>query len=291
MASHPAGTVTGSDPPSAAERLGLFVFSPDPAHTEIASQAGFDFVVVDTEHAPLSIPDVLGHIRSAAATGCAVLVRLPLTDVDRIAPYLDAGAAGVVLPHAGLDLDCTLDALDRLRYPPHGRRAACSGVRSNAYGLHDFSTTAEQANRTVLGWGLIEDPDVVDDIDNVLAACAFDAVIPGPGDLAAALGVPGQLDHPRVRDSVDRIVDAARRTGTCAVGMYVTDPTQCPSWRARGIDFFIYSIDYKVLASALRDANDALRSGRRPRRRTGRPRRRTGRPRTGAPDRGGSRGQ
>jgi 2-keto-3-deoxy-L-rhamnonate aldolase RhmA len=237
---------------------GPFVFSPDPAHTEIAGRAGFDFVIVDMEHAPLDIRDVLAHVRAADAVGISAIVRVADDTPAAVARLLDAGAAGIVFPHVGLSLERTRAAVSALRYPPAGERPACTGVRAAGYGLDRFGDYVERSNDTTLAIGLIEDAPVVGRLDAVLSAVKLDVVLPGPGDLAASLGLPGELSHPRVRAEVDRIVDAvqARRGG--AIGAYVGSVEEAAAWRKRGAVFIAYSIDYKIMAATLRDIRSAL---------------------------------
>lgn len=134
---------------------GMFVFSPDPAHTELAGLSGFDFVIVDLEHAPQGIYDVLGYVRAAG------------------------------------------------------------------YGFDRFSDYVERSNDTTLAIGLIEDVSVADRLDEVLSSVRLDVVMAGPGDLAASLGLPGELVHLRVRAEVDRIVDAVQARKGSSIGAYV----------------------------------------------------------------------
>jgi 2-keto-3-deoxy-L-rhamnonate aldolase RhmA len=98
---------------------------------------------------------------------------------------------------------------------------------------------------------------VVERIDEVLGSVALDVVLPGPGDLAASLGLPGALSHPRVRAEVDRIVDAAQSRGL-AVGAYVGSVEDALAWRKRGATFIAYSIDYKIVGAAFREIRSAL---------------------------------
>lgn len=242
--------------------VGTFVFSPDPAHTEIAVLANLDFVVVDTEHAPMTIADVLGHVRAAQPLGTRVMVRSPFTSLDDVARYLDMGADGIVVPHAGRDIAHTAQILDATRFAPSGGRAACSGVRAAGYSMLEFSSVVEKSNRDVLRWGLIEDPEVVDNIDEVLEQCRFDAIIPGPGDLAAALGVPGELSHPRVIESMSKVIEAARRVQGCQVGMYLIDPLRAGDALLSEADFLIFSIDYRIFGQALKLGVEQVRAER-----------------------------
>lgn len=237
---------------------GLFIFSPDPAHTELAGLAGFDFVIVDTEHAPLGIDKVLDHVRAADAMGIAAIVRVGDNEPSRLSPLLDAGVAGIIFPHVGLPGSETASAVAALRYPPAGTRAACTGVRAANYGLGAFSDYVERANNSTLAIGLIEDAVVIDDLDSVLSNVNLDVVMPGPGDLAASLGLPGELAHPRVCAQIDRIVEAVHARENCRLGAYVGSVEEAIAWRERGASLIAYSIDYKILATTLREIRIAM---------------------------------
>lgn len=237
--------------------FGTFIFSPDPATTEAAAVAGFDFVIVDTEHAVLSPADILGHCRAAEAHGVTALARVDAPDVQRIARLLDYGAQGIVIPHLGLDPERTRAAVRALRYAPRGARPTCTGVRAAGYGQRDFAAYAAAHNDAVLAIGLIEDPEVVERIEPLLAELEIDALMPGPEDLSVAYGVAGQTQHPLVLAAVQRVIAAAKRRGL-ALGMYVNAPEEVSRWRDFGFDFFVYAIDYRVLASAYRQARAAL---------------------------------
>lgn len=241
------------------ECVGSFTFSPDPAHTEIMGRAGLDFVMIDLEHAPLTGSDVVAHVRAAQAVGITPFVRVRHNDAADVGRILDMGAEGIMFPHLGLDPEATKTALDALRYNPVGSRPTCSGVRAADYGLSPFADYAERSNDEVVAIGLIEDQAVVERIDDVLDEYAVDVIIPGSGDLATSLGLHGQHTHPRVVESLERVIEATRSHGRARAGMYITDAAAAPRWRERGVEFFLVSIDYRILANAYTAAIRDLR--------------------------------
>jgi len=225
---------------------GTFVYSPDPGICEVIGAAGFDFVVIDTEHASLDRRDVENLIRAADARGITALVRV--TEQEQVSPSLDAGAGGIVIPHIGPD-DRSRVLAASIRYQPQGTRGACTGSRAVDYGLADFASYVAEANRELWLLGQIEDASAVESVDTVLALPGLDAVLPGPSDLAADFGVPGQLEHPLVREALESIAAACARTGV-TLAAYVTSAAAGREWRARGAGLIVCSIDYKVLAGA-----------------------------------------
>jgi 2-keto-3-deoxy-L-rhamnonate aldolase RhmA len=235
--------------------FGTFVYSPDAAITELIGSAGFDFVIIDTEHASLSAGDVENLTRAAAASGTTPFVRVGDPSHSSIGRMLDLGATGVVIPHLA-DANAATSALHAAHYPPVGLRSACTTSRATSYGVRPFSDYVEQSRSDIWVIGQIEDTAAVEKIDSILAT-GINAVMPGPSDLAAALGVPGELDHPSVRGAVDRVIGAAQ--GQVPTMMYVSRPEDAAAWVVKGVAMITYSIDYRIAAGAYRGAIERFR--------------------------------
>lgn len=226
--------------------LGSFVFSSDPAVSEIYGDAGFDFCVIDLEHAPNDIPGALQHMRACEARRVDAVIRVGQSTEPDIPRLLDAGAAGIMIPHYGMPRSSSPVA--GLRYPPAGGRPTCTGIRAASYGIEPFTNYVERSNQGVFGIGLVEDQLAVDTIESL--AEDIDCLMPGPSDLASSLGFHGQFNHPEVVAAVDKVLASAGRAGT-ACGMYVTTPGEVAAWHRKGARLFVMSIDYKILGSAL----------------------------------------
>ncbi len=237
--------------------FGTFIFSTDPAMTEIAGGSGFDFVIIDREHSVLSWTDIAGHIRAAAAVGIAALVRVRGLNADEVTHALDAGAEGVVLPHFGVDREASRTACRAMRFAPEGDRGTCTGTRSANFSLDKFSDVVAAANSEALAIVQIEDPIALDGIDELLASMPVDAVMPGLADLSTALGHPGDFAHPDVLAAADRLF-AAVRNAKLPLGLYVANSSQIEQWRGATAQFYVYAIDYKIVAEGYRAARTAL---------------------------------
>jgi len=241
--------------------LGVLVFSSDPAVTEIAGSAGFDLVLIDTEHAPLGFRDVQAHVRAAQCAGASVWVRVGRYETAEIGRILDAGAQGIVFPHYGLQPESKA-VIGAMRYAPAGDRPTCTGIRGTAYGNSEFAAYAARSNRDLVAVGLVEDGSVVDQIDRTLDECPLQAVMPGgAGDLASSLGVHGQARHPLVLNAIRRVVASAKARPRLAVGVYISDVESMEDMLALAADFYVFSIDYKILARAFKDIHTAWQRG------------------------------
>lgn len=232
---------------------GTFVFSKDPASTEIAGETGFDFVIVDREHSPLSWSEITEHARAAQAVGISLLVRTRGSSGDEVSRALDIGAEGVVIPHFGLDRAAGLEAVRAARYAPMGTRGTCTGTRASGFGLQNFARTVAEANSEALVIVQIEDKEVLEGLDALLAGTGVDAVMPGLADLATSFGLPGQFAADDVIKATGQILDAASRNAIPA-GAYIANAGEVERWRKLSCNFLVYAIDYKVLAESYKRA-------------------------------------
>jgi 4-hydroxy-2-oxoheptanedioate aldolase len=240
--------------------VGTFVFSSDPASTEIAALAGCDFVVVDREHTALSWSDVQNHCRAAEARGISLLVRTRSPSGEEIAKALDVGAEGAVVPHFGLDREASIRCVRSARFNPEGDRGTCTGTRPGLFGLGDFSRTVAEANRDALVVVQIEDAEVLPDLDALFAEVRVDAVMPGLADLSTSLGKPGRFSDPEVIEAANSVFTAAEKAGL-PVGVYIANAGETARWAGTKANFFVYAIDHKVLAEGYRTAVDTVRQG------------------------------
>ena len=160
---------------------------------------GFDFIIIDMEHLLFDPERFEGIVRAADMTGMTPIFRPSKNDPDLLLPYLDAGAQGVFVPHVATAEDARR-VVDAVKYPPDGSRGAGS-ERAAQYGI--TTTPAEHvraSNAETLVTVSIEDLVGIQNVDEIAAVNGLDVVCMGPGDLALALGHPGDYDHPAVQE-------------------------------------------------------------------------------------------
>ncbi len=179
-----------------------------PLIAEMMAAAGFDFLIIDAEHAAQTPPGVVAQMQAVASRGGSALVRLGNCDPDLIRLYLDLGADGIIVPMVRTAEQVRLAAA-ACRYPPDGTRSF-GPTRAMAYGFDPGY--AQRANREVIFMPIIETAEAVQHIEEILAVVGLDSYIVGPVDLAMSLGVPDQFDHPRFTAAFDRVEQAAART-------------------------------------------------------------------------------
>jgi len=196
---------------------GAWLFMGCPIATEVMAHGAFDFLILDTEHAPGSKETLYHQIRACDAAGMPVIVRLPTTDHHRVITALDAGASGVAVANVRYP-EQVVELVRSVRYAPEGERGTHRLARAANYGLGWPNYFAEIAPN-LLTIALIETAEGVNSAEAICAVDGLDAVFIGEVDLAASLGKLDKPDHPDVTSAKQRIVDAARAAGVAIGGL------------------------------------------------------------------------
>lgn len=221
-----------------ARLLGLIVKMPAPATVEIAGLAGFDLVVIDTEHGLADGTELQHHLRAADSVGVPALVRVSGWIGGDILRVLDAGAAGVIVPHVRSS-DDVARAVDAARYPPQGQRSLALSTRSGRYGQRSIPEHVASAGGTLV-IAQIEDSVALERADEIAAAPGLDSVFIGPTDLSASLGRPGEFDHPAVVDAIDRIAAGVLAADGTALCVIADDEQDGAAWFDRGAGIVLF---------------------------------------------------
>jgi 2-keto-3-deoxy-L-rhamnonate aldolase RhmA len=195
-----------------AKSYGVAVQLPSPEVVEIAGYTGYDFAWIDAEHGGFGISEVRDLIRAADAAGIDSIVRVPNHDPTFIGRVLDAGATGIIVPQVKTVAEGRA-VTAAARFGPAGTRGACPCGRAFGHATQDWVSDYRRADADVLVFGIIEDPEGVDNVESIARECDFDGLLFGPFDLGMALGLPGDLNHPDLAKMHDRVIDATRAAG------------------------------------------------------------------------------
>ncbi len=242
-------------------RRGEVVFGPFmklscPPIVEIMGHAGFDFAIFDTEHGPITFESIEDLIRASEVAGISPLVRVYKNDPALISRALDLRAEGVIVPHVSSEEDA-IRLTRASRYYPEGERGVCKYVRAADFSATDQHTYFSRANQDTLVVAIAEGSEGISNIDKILAVPGIDVVFVGPYDLSQSLGIPGQVDNPRVTQEIERIVDNARAAGI-AVGTFVDNTAAAGRWLKAGIQFIAMSVDVGIVYQAAKGIVDSL---------------------------------
>jgi 4-hydroxy-2-oxoheptanedioate aldolase len=204
--------------------LGLILKMPATATVELAGHAGFDLVLIDTEHGPSDMTELEHHCRAAECAGMEPWVRVSDGASPDILRALDAGARGIVVPHVNSAADVA-QAAALTRYPPHGRRSLALSTRAGRYGLRSTDDHLQSASRIAL-IAQIEDAPALGHVDEILAADGLTGIFIGPSDLSASLGHPGDPAHPEVAGAIGRVAQAVLDRPARALCVLVGDEAE-----------------------------------------------------------------
>lgn len=220
--------------------LGAFLKTPHPIVVEIMARAGFDFLVVDAEHAPFDRGSTDAMITAGRAEGCPMVVRVPVSTPDWILGVLDAGAAGVMVPH----VETVLQAEDLARavaYGPGGRGFAGT-TRVADYAGRSLIEHLGQARDEIALICQIEDPDGVINHAGIAAVDGVDALFIGRADLAVSHGLD-DFFAPQVAEMTRDILSA----NGAATGLYCAPTEALGSHVAAGGSFFVVGSDHSLM--------------------------------------------
>lgn len=183
---------------------GAFVTAPCPEVVEVLAIAGFDFVIIDTEHTATGIETTVDMMRAAEAFGMTPIVRVPDDTPKAMSRYQDIGAYGVQVPMVHT-ADQAREIVKAMKYIPEGIRGM-SGGRGTAWGR--IENYRRVSNEETLIAVMCESKESVDNIKEIVSVPGVDAVFIGAYDLSQSLGVPGQTTHEFVEEAVQKVLDA-----------------------------------------------------------------------------------
>ncbi|WP_406291645.1 HpcH/HpaI aldolase/citrate lyase family protein [Streptomyces sp. NBC_00624] len=234
--------------------VGTFVKLPSLEIAEIIGAAGFDFIVIDTEHALLSVRDVYSLVVLYSRMGVAPLVRIADHGYGDAQRYLDAGAAGILVPHVSSAAQAEA-TMKQFLFPPVGTRGMGMAARAGLWGsiAGGSAEYVRAGQEDVARIAMIEEQEAVEDIEAILAVSGVDAVFIGPGDLSLSLGVPG--GSPAVHDAVTRSIGAAVKAGV-PVGTVVQGAEQIRLRAEQGCRFIMVGNDTGMISGAARSILD-----------------------------------
>lgn len=237
--------------------FGTYVAIASPAVVETLALAGLDFVRMDPYHVAINRETLENMVRAAYAHAITPWARIR-NDPWEIATTLDLGVQIVTLPNIGTAEEARRAAA-AARYPPYGERENGRPLRSRAMEEADYLSWAE---REIMVAVQIEGTEGLKNYHEIVAVEGVHIVQTGRGDLANALGFPGEIFHPRVLEIEAQIVEAARAAGK-AVSLHVPFSERgfehAGMWVARGVRIFTLDIDVNVMLRTYRDGLAELR--------------------------------
>lgn len=224
---------------------------------EIVGMAGFDWVLIDLEHGTGTEKDVLYQLQALEHTPAVAVVRVESYERQRFHRILDLGAEGIMCPRIN-NVQEAQRAADAMRYPPEGVRGVARIVRATNYGVKSQDYLARSKD-TLVGIVQVESEQVLNCLDDIVAIDGIDVLFVGPSDLSMALGLFGQLDHPRFVDALKATSAAAKKAGKAA-GILMQGPEELKKYHDLGFRFIACGADAAFVVSGARKMTGDLRA-------------------------------
>ncbi len=228
-------------------QIGLWTGFADSYAIEIVASAGFDWLLIDGEHAPNDLRAVLAQLQAVAAYPAQPVVRLPIGDPVLIKQYLDLGAHSLLIPLVESG-EQARQLVRAAQYPPVGTRGVASARASRWGSLVDYMARADDLVCLLLQ---IETRKGLENLDEILAVQGVDGIFIGPSDLSASLGHPGEPAHPLVIPVIEDAIARIKASGKAA-GVLTADPALARAYIARGVTFCAVGVDTVILSQAVR---------------------------------------
>jgi 2-dehydro-3-deoxyglucarate aldolase len=236
-------------------QIGCWLSLANPITAEIAGQAGFDWLLVDGEHAPNDIASFLHQLHALQGSESAAVVRPASNDPVLIKRLLDVGFYNLLIPFVE-SAEQARAAVAATRYPPQGMRGVSVAHRSNRYGAVPDYFRLINDNICVLVQ--IENQAGIDAVDEIAAVDGVDGLFIGPSDLAAALGHLGDPGHPQVQQAIAHLCARGQAAGK-AVGILAPVAEHARRYLDMGMSFVAVGSDLGVFRQAMLALRQAWR--------------------------------
>ncbi len=237
---------------------GTFVFEyGSPAVPRIMKAAGWDYILIDTEHASFGMETVGNLLHVSAAASLPAVVRVPEAQRSLLCRPLDAGALGVMVPRVE-SRNQAEQIVKYTRYFPAGDRGVALGTAHNAYQIVNGKQFIREANAELLIIVQIETQRGMDHLDDILSVPGLSVAYLGPHDLSTSMGRPGEVGHPRVVKAISAFLRGCKRHGVIP-GIWVDSIRDGQAWVRRGARFMTYGADFSMVMERSKMVLEALR--------------------------------
>ncbi len=229
---------------TARAQIGLWLGLTDPICAEICAGAGFDWLLIDGEHAPNDLRSILAQLQAIAPYPAHPIVRPVSGDVPLIKQLLDIGAQTLLIPMVETADQARL-LVSAMRYPPVGIRGVGAAL-ARASQWSRVTNYLQEANGQMCLLVQVETRLGLENLDAIAAVEGVDGIFIGPSDLSAALGHLGRPSHPDVQQAIETAIGRIRASGRAA-GILTTDETQARRYLALGCNFVAVGLDGNLL--------------------------------------------
>jgi len=227
--------------------LGTWIMMPSPLSVDIIASTGVDFVIIDREHGPISFETAQEMAMACESRGVSPVMRVGDIERSFIQNALDVGMHGIQVPNVDTQQNAK-DVVKFAKYPPMGDRGFSPFTRAGNYSIHNSTTLTQNANQNTLVILNIEGKDAIQNFDEILMVENADVYFVGLFDLSKALGMPGEVSHPKVIEALEEIIAKTEAAGKF-VGTIATNQEKMQLFLQMGVKYMVYLVDCEILRS------------------------------------------
>lgn len=239
------------------QQIGLWLGLADPYSAELCAGAGFDWLLLDGEHAPNDVRSMLAQLQAVAPYSAHPVVRPPVGDTVIIKQMLDIGAQTLLVPMVE-SAEQAAALVSATRYPPEGRRGVGSAI-ARASHWNRYPGYLHEADAQICLLAQIESKDGLENLEAIARVEGVDGIFIGPADLSAALGHRGNTGHPEVQQAIERAIRQIVALDKAA-GILTADEQLARRYLELGCTFVAVGVDTTLLARSTQSLAERFKS-------------------------------
>jgi 4-hydroxy-2-oxoheptanedioate aldolase len=215
----------------------------------VMAESGIDFLIADMEHGPISLETLENMIYATEAGGSTLIARLPNSTDEEILKVLEVGTQSIMMSHVK-NLETAQRFEKATQYPPSGSRGLSPFTRNHKYSDYQISQKMIEANSHIFTGVLVEGAEGLSALDEISSLNNLDMIYFGIYDLASSMGIPGELDNPKLLEKLKKSVEIVKANGKVA-GTVATSLKRIGFYKEIGFNFIAYKNDTSLLMESI----------------------------------------
>jgi 4-hydroxy-2-oxoheptanedioate aldolase len=229
--------------------FGSWSMIPSPMVANVMAESGIDFLIADMEHGPISLETLENMIYATEAGGSTLIARLPNSSDEEILKVLEVGTQSIMMSHVK-NLETAQRFEKATQYPPSGSRGLSPFTRNHKYSDYQISQKMNEVNSNIFTGVLVEGAEGLSALEEISSLNNLDMIYFGIYDLASSMGIPGDLDNPKLLEKLKKSVEIVKANGKVA-GTVATSLNRIRFYKEIGFNFIAYKNDTSLLMESI----------------------------------------